>query len=139
MAAKLVAVVTTMCRAERRERVVDCADAREKRERAKVCGVGVSCGGVGDEFAMLLERTLKCFRAIGQGAPPQGHMHRLPSMDTLPLLNSHLDRYYSQPLLPPGPFSKQRDTYSYFESRLSTRIGSRGALSYGLECSDPHP
>ena len=39
MEAAVVAAVTTKCRGEWRERVVDCADAREKRARAKVCGV----------------------------------------------------------------------------------------------------
>ena len=69
-----------------------CRRTRMKSESEGVVGRSRSFG-VGDEFAMLLECTLKCFGPIGQGAPPQGHMHRLPSMYTSPLLNSHLETH----------------------------------------------
>ena len=52
MEVAVVAAVTTKCRGEWRERVVDCADAREKRVRAKVWSQSL-CVGVGDEFAFF--------------------------------------------------------------------------------------
>ena len=67
MAAAVVAAVITKCRGEWRERVVDCADAREKR--AKVCGIRVFVFACGVDYEFV---PIKAVQNTGPGRWPGG-------------------------------------------------------------------
>ena len=69
-------------------------------------------GRLDRSYAMILGGTFVHVHAMSLGAPPQGHMHRLPSLDVQPLLNSHrgvTNSLLFTPILlcisPPGRFS----------------------------------
>ena len=71
MEAAVVVAVTTKCRGEWRERVVDCADAREKRARAKVWWVGVSVFGWVTSLPITLRGQITGPGALAWGRRPK--------------------------------------------------------------------